>query len=153
MNLDLAAELCRRFEGFRSKPYLCPAGVPTIGYGSTYYADERKVTLEDAPIDEPQARALLAHELLSTYAPGVIRQCPILLTIAATQRDWRKMNAIVDFCYNLGVGRLQTSTLRRKINAQDWDAAQEQLLLWTKAGGKVLPGLLKRRQAECALME
>ena len=153
MNLDLAAELCRRFEGFRSKPYLCPAGVPTIGYGSTYYADGRKVTLEDAPIDEPQARALLAHELLSTYAPGVIQQCPILLTIAATQRDWRKMNAIVDFCYNLGVGRLQTSTLRRKINAQDWDAAKEQLMLWTRGGGKILPGLVKRRQAECALMD
>ena len=153
MNLDLAAELCRRFEGFRSKPYLCPAGVPTIGYGSTYYADGRKVTLEDSPIDEPQARALLAHELLSTYAPGVIRQCPILLTIAATQRDWRKMNAIVDFCYNLGVGRLQTSTLRRKINAQDWDAAKEQLMLWTRGGGKILPGLVKRRQAECALMD
>jgi lysozyme len=153
MNLDLAAELCRRFEGFRSKPYLCPAGVPTIGYGSTYYADGRKVTLEDSPIDEPQARALLAHELLSTYAPGVIRQCPILLTIAATQRDWRKINAIVDFCYNLGVGRLQTSTLRRKINAQDWDAAKEQLMLWTRGGGKILPGLVKRRQAECALMD
>jgi lysozyme len=58
----------------------------------------------------------------------------------------------VDFCYNLGVGRLQTSTLKRKINAQDWDGAKEQLMLWTKGGGKVLPGLLKRRQDECALM-
>ena len=152
MNLDLAAELCRRFEGFRSKPYLCPAGVPTIGYGSTYYADGRKVTLEDSPIEEPAARALLAHELLSTYAPGVIRQCPILLTIAATQRDWRKMNAIVDFCYNLGVGRLQTSTLRRKINAQDWEGAVEQLLLWNKAGGRILPGLERRCQARAVLM-
>ena len=152
MNLDLAAELCRRFEGFRSKPYLCPAGVPTIGYGSTYYADGRKVTLEDAPVEEPAARALLAHELLSTYAPGVIRQCPILLTIAATQNDWRKMNAIVDFAYNLGVGRLQTSTLRRKINAQDWEGAVEQILLWNKAGGRILPGLERRRQAEAVLM-
>ena len=147
MNLDLAAELCRRFEGFRSKPYLCPAGVPTIGFGSTYYADGRKVTLQDPPVDEYQANDLLRYELQHTYAPGVARLCPILLT------QPRRFNAIVDFCYNLGVGRLQTSTLRRKINAQDWDAAQEQLLLWTKAGGKVLPGLLKRRQAECALME
>ena len=153
MNLDLAAELCRRFEGFRSKPYLCPAGIPTIGYGSTYYADGRKVQLTDPPMEEPQARALLMAELLHTYAPGVIRQCPILLTLAVTQKDWRKINAIVDFAYNLGVGRLQTSTLRRKINAQDWDAAKEQLMLWTRGGGKVLPGLVKRRQAECALME
>ena len=147
MNLDLAAELCRRFEGFRSKPYLCPAGIPTIGYGSTYYADGRKVTLQDAPMTKEEADTLLMVELRHTYAPGVLRLCPILATHPA------KFNAIVDFVYNLGVGRLQTSTLRRKINAQDWDAAKEQLMLWTRGGGKVLPGLVKRRQAECALMD
>jgi lysozyme len=58
----------------------------------------------------------------------------------------------VDFVYNLGIGRLQTSTLKRKINAQDWEGAKEQLMLWTRGGGKVLPGLVKRRQAECLLM-
>ena len=58
MNLELAASLCRQFEGYRAKPYLCPANVATIGYGSTYYADKRKVTLEDPPMDEPTARAL-----------------------------------------------------------------------------------------------
>ena len=146
MNLDAAEGLCRVFEGFRSKPYLCPAGVPTIGYGSTYYADGRKVTLQDGPIGESEARGLLLHELQHTYAPGVARLCPVLLNHEA------KFNAIVDFCYNLGVGRLQTSTLRRKINAQDWEGAKEQLMLWTRGGGKVLPGLLKRRQAECLLM-
>ena len=151
MNLELAAELCRRFEGYRAKPYLCPANVATIGYGSTYYADGRKVTLEDAPMDEPTARALLMTELLHTYAPGVIRQCPGLLVLAA-KGDIGKINAIVDFVYNLGVGRLQTSTLKRKINAQDWEGAKEQLMLWTKGGGKVLPGLVKRRVAECALL-
>lgn len=146
MNLELAAELCRRFEGFRPRPYLCPAGVPTIGYGSTYYADGRKVTLQDAPISEPEARALLMHELLSTFAPGVARQCPGLLAFPAV------FNAIVDFAYNLGVGRLQTSTLRRKLNAQDWAGAREQLMLWCRAGGRVLPGLERRRRAECALL-
>ena len=150
MNLELAAELCRRFEGFKSKPYLCPAGVPTIGYGSTYYADGRKVTLQDPPMDEPTARALLMTELHHTYAPAVIRQCPNLLLLAA-KGDIGKLNAIVDFCYNLGVGRLQTSTLKRKINAQDWEGAKEQLKLWTRGGGKVLNGLVKRRDAECAL--
>jgi lysozyme len=146
MNLEIAAELCKRFEGFRAKPYLCPAGVPTIGYGSTYYADGKKVTLNDLLISQEAANDLLMNELQHTYLPGVVRNCPILAT------DERKCNAIVDFCYNLGVGRLQTSTLKRKINAQDWDGAKEQLMLWTKGGGKVLPGLLKRRQAECALM-
>ena len=147
MNLELAAELCRRFEGYRAKPYLCPANVATIGYGSTYYADGRKVTLEDPPMDEPTARALLMIELEHTYLPGVLRNCPGLIT------DVRKCNAIVDFCYNLGTGRLQTSTLKRKINANDWEGAKEQLMLWTRGGGKVLPGLLKRRTAECALLD
>lgn len=146
MNLDIAAELCRQFEGYRAKPYLCPAGVATIGYGSTYYADKRKVTLEDPAMDEPTARALLMIELQHTYLPGVLRNCPILAT------DVHKCNAVVDFVYNLGTGRLQTSTLKRKINAQDWEGAKEQLMLWTKGGGKVLTGLVKRRKAECALL-
>lgn len=152
MNLELAAELCRRFEGFRAKPYLCPAGIPTIGYGSTYYSDGRKVQMTDRPIDEPTARAMLMAELFHTFAPGVRRLCPILYTLAITSGNWGTFNAIVDFVYNLGVGRLQTSTLRRKINAQDWEGAKEQLMLWTRGGGKVLPGLVKRRQAECALI-
>lgn len=152
MKLDIAAELCRRFEGFRTKPYICPAGVPTIGYGSTYYADGRKVTMQDAPISEPAARELLMRELFHTYAPGVLRQCPGLLPLALLQDDWRKLNAIVDFAYNLGVGRLQTSTLRRKINAQDWHGAKEQLMLWVRGGGRVLPGLVARRKAEVALI-
>ncbi len=146
MNLDIAAALCKQFEGFKSRVYLCPAGIPTIGFGSTYYADGRKVTLSDEPISETIAETLLLHELQFTYLPGVLRNCPILLT------DERKCNAVVDFCYNLGIGRLQTSTLKRKINEQDWEAAKEQLLLWNKGGGKVLPGLDKRRKAEVLLL-
>ena len=145
MNLELAAEMCKRFEGFRSKPYLCPAGVATLGFGSTFYANGTRVTLQDPPMDEPTATALLMFELEHTYLPGVLRHCPILAT------DERKCNGAVDFVYNLGVGRLQTSTLKRKINAQDWEGAKEQLMLWNKGGGKVLAGLTKRRIAECAL--
>lgn len=147
MNIDFATELCKRFEGFSSKPYICPAGYATIGYGSTYYADGRKVTMQDSPISTEDALRLLQHELLTTFSNGVLRQCPILAT------DTKKFNAIVDFCYNLGVGRLQTSTLKRKINAQDWEGAKEQLMLWVRGGGRVLPGLVKRRSAECLLME
>jgi lysozyme len=146
MNLDVATALCKQFEGFKAKPYLCPAGIPTIGYGSTYYTDGRKVTLADEPISEPSAATILLHELQHTYLPGVLRNCPILGT------DERKCNAIVDFAYNLGVGRLQSSTLRRKINQQDWAGAKEQLMLWTRGGGRVLPGLVKRRLAEAALL-
>lgn len=146
MNLEIAASLCKQFEGFRSRPYLCPAGVPTIGYGSTYYANGVKVTLNDPLISLEEANNLLMYELEHTYLPSVLRQCPILAT------DERKCNSVVDFVYNLGCGRLQTSTLKRKINAQDWEGAKEELIKWSKAGGKVLPGLLKRRKAECNFM-
>lgn len=146
MDLKIAASLCKRFEGFRSRPYLCPAGVPTIGYGSTYYADGRKVTMQDAPISEPAAYDLLMYELNHTYLPGVLRNCPNLVF------NERRCNAIVDFAYNLGVGRLQTSTLRRKVLEEDWPAAREQLMRWTRGGGKVLPGLVARRKAESELL-
>ena len=146
MNLDVAAELCRRFEGFRSRPYLCPAGVATIGYGSTRYADGRAVQLGDAPISQDDAEQLLQHTLREEYLPGVLRACPVL---AAHQV---RCNAIVDWAYNLGVGRLQSSTLRRVVNAQDWPGAQEQLMRWTRASGRVLPGLVRRREAEAALL-
>jgi lysozyme len=152
VNLALAEELCRRFEGFRARPYLCPAGVPTIGYGSTHYADGRRVQLTDPPIAESAARALLVGELLDTYAPGVLRQCPGLLPLALIEDDWQKLNAIVDFAYNLGVGRLQTSTLRRRINAGDFDGAVAELGKWVWGGGRKLPGLVARRAAEAALL-
>lgn len=144
--IEITTELCKKFEGFRSKPYLCPAGVPTIGYGATYYTDGRKVQLTDPPISKEAAEELLRVELMHTYFPGVIRLCPSLITHPA------RLAAIADFAFNLGVGRLQTSTLRRKVNAEDWGAAKEQLMRWTKAGGRVLPGLLRRRQAESNLL-
>jgi lysozyme len=146
MNLDIAAELCKKFEGFRSKPYLCPANVATIGFGSTYYGDGRKVVLTDLPMSEKEAHDLLMIELHHTYLPGTLRLCP---NLAAHEK---RLNAIVDFCYNLGVGRLQSSTLRRKVVAEDWEGAKEELLKWNKGGGRVLAGLDKRRRAECALM-
>lgn len=147
-SIELAAELCRRFEGFRSQPYICPAGVPTIGYGTTYYPDGRRVTMQDPPISEPEARAMLNHELLKTFAPGVLRACPLLIL-----ENPAKLAAIVDFAYNLGVGRLQASTLRRRINEKRWDEACNELRRWVMAGGKRLNGLVLRREAEVALMK
>ncbi len=146
MNLDVAAELCRRFEGFRSRPYLCPAGVATIGFGSTRYADGRAVALTDPPISQDAAERLLQLTLRQEFLPGVLRACPVLVAHPA------RCNAIVDWAYNLGVGRLQTSTLRRVVNAQDWTGAREQLMRWTRASGRVLPGLVRRREAEAALL-
>jgi lysozyme len=139
----LAADLCRVFEGFRAAPYLCPAGVPTIGYGSTRYPDGTQVTLRDDLVTRATADLYLLHEL-TALMPWVMALCPPL--------RGPRLAAILDFAYNLGVGRLRASTLRRRINERDWDASQRELLRWNKAGGKVLAGLTKRRQAEARLM-
>jgi lysozyme len=147
IDLTIAIDLCKRFEGFRSKPYLCPAGVPTIGYGSTYYSGGKKVSMTDAPISNEDAEKLLKHELNETYLPEVLRLCPVL------KQHPNKLNSIVDFCYNLGAGNLQRSTLRRRINAQDWQGAEDELRKWVKAGGIVLPGLVARREAEIIFMK
>lgn len=146
-DLTIAINLCKRFEGFRSKPYLCPGGVPTIGYGSTYYPDGRKVTLNDPPIEQDYAEAILKHELENTFLPGTLRLCPVLAKYPS------RLNSIVDFCYNLGVGNLQRSTLRRRINAEDWIGAEDELRKWVKAGGIVLPGLVARREAEIVFLK
>jgi len=144
-DLTIAKELCKEFEGFRSAPYLCPAGVPTIGYGATYYTGGRKVALADPPISEREAEALLEEELNKTYLPGVLRCCPIVLCFPEV------LNALVDFSFNLGVGRLQSSTLRRKVNEEKWPEAIHQIKRWVRGGGRVLPGLVRRREAEAAL--
>ena len=145
--LNLAAGLCRQFEGLRLTPYLCPAGIPTIGYGSTRYADGRAVTLKDPPITAAQAGDLLLLTLRRDYLPGVLGASPGLADKPG------KLAAIVDFAYNLGVGAYRCSTLRKRIDAGDWAGARVELAKWNKGGGKVLPGLAARRAAEIKLME
>lgn len=146
MNVEAAAELCRHFEGFRSAPYICPAGFPTIGYGTVWRPDGRKVTMEDPPISKQTAEEWLQAELRHNYAAGVLRLCPGLVAFTGP------FNAAVDFAYNLGVGRLQTSTLRRKLNSRDWEGAAEELRKWVRGGGRILPGLVRRREAEVKLL-
>lgn len=144
--VDIAAELCRHFEGFRSKPYICPAGYPTIGYGTVFKPDGTRVTMEDSPITKQVAEDWLIQELRNNYIAGVLKASPILISYPEA------LGAIGDFAYNLGVPRYRSSTLRRKINAGDWAAAKEQLMRWTKAGGRELPGLVRRRKAEAAFL-
>lgn len=139
-----ARELAQTFEGFYSHPYLCPAGVPTIGYGTTRYPNGKNVSLADLPITREQAMELMEWEL-SICLKAVIKYCPVLLV-----QDEVMLGAIVDFVYNLGAGRLQQSTLRRKINAQDWSAVPTELNKWVFGGGRKLKGLVLRRAAEAA---
>ncbi len=160
MNLDVAVALCKQFEGLHRVgadgliyPYICPAGYPTIGWGTVYKPSGKMVTMDDPPITRDIADAWLMDELQRVCASAVIRNCPELFAWSVANSQWRQFCAIADFTYNLGAGRLQTSTLRRKLRALDWEGAQEQLKLWVRGGGRVLPGLVRRRAAEAKLLE
>jgi lysozyme len=143
--VQVAISLAQRFEGFYGHPYLCPAGVPTIGYGATHYLDGRRVKLTDPPISREAAERLLLRQIEQTYLPAVRRQCPGLT-------EPRRLAAIIDFTFNLGEGQLRSSTLRRKINDGAWHEVPAQLMRWNKAGGRVLTGLTRRRVAEVELI-
>lgn len=143
--VQVAAALCRRFEGLYLKPYLCPAGVPTIGYGATYYEDGRRVTLSDAPITRAQAEALLLWMVQTVYLPAVLRLCP---SVDNPQR----LAVLIDFTFNLGAARLKGSTLRKRVNAGQWDRVPLELRKWTRAAGRVLRGLVLRREAEIGVL-
>ena len=144
-----AIDLAKRFEGFERKvkrgteitaiPYVCPAGYWTIGYG--HLCDSKH-----PPITEAEAEVYLARDLRTALA-ATLRCCPVLVT-----EPEGRLAAIVDFTFNLGAGRLQTSTLRRRVNQRDWSNASLELRRWVRAGGKVLPGLMARREAEATLL-
>ena len=143
-----AVVLAKRFEGFhrvpkndpgRAYPYVCPAGFWTVGFGHLCEQDH-------PPITEAQAEAYLAADLMIALT-ATLRYCPML----ATEPEAR-LAAIVDFTFNLGAGRLQTSTLRRRVNLRDWPSAGQELRRWVYGGGRVLAGLVTRREAEAALL-
>lgn len=142
----MAAALCRPFEGLRLQPYICPAGYPTIGYGTVWKPDGSKVTMEHPPISKETAEAWLVHELRHNYLAGVLKASPGLLARP------RALGAMTDFAYNLGVARYRASTLRKRVDDGDWEDAKAQLMLWTRGAGRVLPGLVRRRAAEAALL-
>lgn len=144
--VNIAAALCRPFEGLRLRPYICPAGYPTIGYGTVFKPDGTRVTMDHPEITKEIADEWLVSELQNNYLAGVLKASPSLIVYP------KALGAMADFAYNLGVARYRGSTLRRKVDAQDWEGAKEQLRLWVRGGGKVLPGLVKRREAEAKLL-
>lgn len=138
-------DLIHMFEGFRASPYLCPAGVPTIGYGSTRYADGTPVQLSDNSITKETADKIL-RETLIEYEDAVNRYAQVELT-------QNQFDALVDFAYNAGAQNLRKSTLLRKLNDNDFDGAADEFKKWVYGGGQILPGLVKRREAEAGLFE
>jgi lysozyme len=141
--MQTALDLIKRFEGFRARPYLCPAKIPTIGYGSTHYEDGHKVTLKDAPVDNIKASNMLNVEALRCGV-AVMK----LVNVPLTDGQY---GALVSFVYNLGSGRLQASTLRRKLNRRDYNGAAREFSKWCYGGGRKLKGLELRRKAETNL--
>lgn len=133
-------DLIKKFEGFSSKPYLCPAGVATIGFGSTTYEDGAKVTLNDKPITEKRAEELTAFEL-SEKGKSILK-------LVKVELNDNQYAALCSFVYNVGVGNFTSSTLLKLLNKGDYQGAADQLPRWNKAGGKELAGLTKRRYAE-----
>jgi lysozyme len=138
-NIDIIIQ----FEGFESKPYVCSGGVDTIGFGSTRYADGTKVKLSDKAITKDEAMELLMATL-GTYEDAIHKN--VIAPINQNQFD-----ALVSFVYNVGAGNFAKSTLLKKLNKADYQGASDEFLRWNRAGGKVLNGLTRRRDAERSL--
>ena len=146
----------KKDEGVRQRPYQCPALLWTVGVGHVIDPNHAKVPLAQRkalPIPAGWDRVVSMEEIdeilrkdLARFEQGVSR----LITAPLTQGQF---DALVSFSFNVGLGNLQNSTLRMKVNRQEYEAAAQQFLVWTKAGGKVLPGLVKRRTHEKEMFE
>ncbi len=136
-------DLVTSFEGYYSKPYLCPGGVWTIGFGTIRYPNGVRVTKYDKECTREQAEQWLHHELLKAEQ-AVIRYTTVFL-------NDQQRAALASFVYNLGSGAFRASTLLKRINAVEWYDVPYQLSRWNKAGGRVLNGLVRRRVAEADL--
>ena len=165
MKLSKAGEdLMHKYEGFRSRPYLCPAHIWTIGYGHVLYQEQIRLPVvrvegketpmirKEMPLKPEDNRVWAKEEInelfrtdVATFERGVLRLVP---GVVGRQGSF---DALVSISFNFGLGNLQRSTIRMRANRGDWDGAAEAFRVWTKGGGKVLPGLVKRREAEIAL--
>jgi len=138
-----AFSIIRFWETLKTHPYLCPAGVPTIGYGSTYYLNGTLVKLSDKPITRETAEALMER-----VATEMGNQIYSLVDVILTQNQF---DALVSFVYNVGISAFAGSRLLKKINAGLMDEAAAEFPKWNKSRGRVLSGLVKRRAMEMGL--
>ena len=152
---DKAKALIKHHEGVKTKPYLCPARLWTVGVGHVLYPEQAKLKIDDRKnvtlrVEDlriwtlAEVDALLAADL-TRFERGVARLCPRAVL------DQGHFDALVSFSFNVGLGNLQNSSLRMKYNRGEHEAAAAEFLKWTKGGGKVLQGLVKRRNDERAL--
>ena len=138
--------LAKHYEGLSLSPYLCPAGIPTIGWGSTVYLTGVRVKMTDQHITAEEA-----DNLLQVTAAGFQAEA-LRLSPSLSQQAEPVIGAVADFLYNLGTARYRASTYRRCVEARNWNEARKQLRLWVIGGGKRLPGLVARRSDEERLL-
>jgi lysozyme len=157
-------DLMHRYEGFRFRPYLCPAHIWTIGYGHVLYQEQIRLPVvrvegketpmirKEMPLKPEDNRVWTKTEIdklfradVESFERGVLR---LVSGVAGRQGSF---DALVSISFNFGLGNLQRSTIRMRANRGDWEGAADAFRVWTKGGGKVLPGLVKRREAEIAL--
>ena len=157
------ADLMHQYEGYRTKPYLCPAHIWTIGYGHVLYQEQIKLPVvrkegytgmirKEMPLKPEDNRVWTKEEIeklfaddVASFERGVLRLAP---PVAGRQGAF---DACVSFAFNAGLGTFQRSSIRMKLNRGDWEGAADALLLYCMGGGKILAGLKKRRDAEKAL--
>jgi lysozyme len=161
---EAGLHLMHKFEGYKNKPYLCPAHIWSVGWGTVLYQDQIKLPmirvegkdvpmirkeyplrLEDNRVWSKEELAAMFKNDLAGFERSVLRLVPGVLGHQG------RFDALVCLAYNIGAGNLQRSTIRMKANRGDWEGAADAFRVWTKGGGKVLPGLVKRREAERAL--
>ena len=143
-SLKLAAKIIKKWEGFMPEAYICPGGIPTIGYGSTRYENGDKVSMEDCDIDRKRGEEILLHHIKE-----VSKQVRSVLKHDLTDNQEA---ALISFTYNLGIGNLSRSTLLILINGGPMNQnIPREIRRWNKAGGKVLAGLTARRDEEANL--
>ena len=140
---DRGIEIVKCFEGISLKPYLCPANVWTVGYGATVGSDGGPIDLDMEPISEIEAEALLLRDLESSE--GWVRR---LIKTALTEYQY---SALTSFTFNVGCSALMRSTLRMKVNKEEYQGAADEFPKWRIAGGRILAGLVRRKTAEWAL--
>jgi lysozyme len=158
------ADLMHRFEGCRNKPYLCPAHIWTIGYGHVLYQEQIRLPMvrvegkdiamirKEMPLKSEDSRVWSKEEIEKLFADDIASfERGVLRLVPGVVGKQGAFDALVSISFNFGLGNLQRSTIRMKANRGDWEGAAEAFRVWTKGGGKVLPGLVKRREAEIAL--
>jgi lysozyme len=140
---DECVKMIMHHEGVRLKPYRCPANLWTVGVGHLI-GDGKSLPQEwDRQFTMEEVNDILKKDL-SRFERGVLRLCPMGLT-------QHRFDALVSFSFNVGLGSLQRSTVRRRHNRGDYEGAAKAFMMWTKGGGRVLRGLVIRRQDEVNL--